>query len=315
MIDKRQRLGLIGRVFCGVDQMKRWIAIFAVIISWQILPENGHSQGTQNAGVNTENANEAGNDKPFSIPVRILEAPLSEPDHEQDREQRRRQEAREEENLATQKSIAEVSEKLSHYTLYQLWLSIASAFGLTLTVIFAGLAWRESKAATAEATRTADAAWKQLELTEDTRRKELRPYLALNDISSGAQKDGRIVTAVVLLNSGQTPAFIKHIKHSIITYLVADADPDRRMVSTDTTLVVGPNCHHTLTSETRIEPHLVPQFSHEMRTGVRQMYVHVQVKYSDIFGEEHMTVFTRTSQMIDGKENYMSELSVPDVAS
>lgn len=293
---------------CGVDKMKKWITIFAVMISWQVLPENSHSQGTHNAGINTENANEAGNNQPFSIPVRILEAPLSKPDHEKDREQRRRQEAREEENLATQKNIAKVSEKLSHYTLYQLWLSIASAFGLTLTVVFAGLAWKESKTAT-------NTAKEALKITENTSKKQLRAYLTLDSITCDIHKAGIVNVGVVVLNCGQTPAFIDEYSRSIVTYLAANGHPEMDHISTSADVVVGPSCHHTFNNSLSTLPEKIDPFTKELLSGERRIRVHIKIGYTDIFGEQHSTEFMRTNEPMGEGQAFMNDFTISDVAT
>jgi len=283
----------------GVAIMKRWVLVFLIAVSWQILPENGHSQGTHNAEVNAENANEAGNNKPFSIPVRILEAPLPEPDHEQDREQRGRQEAREEENLATQKSIAEVSEKLSHYTLYQLWLSIASAFGLTLTVVFAGLAWKESKAST-------NIAKQALAVTQDTAKKQLRAHLVLTGTAIPADTpEGFFVVRSGFKNCGQTPAMIKKIgRKAFLTNQLTDECFDD-LVMHPFVAIVGPGEPLNFFMGEPSQP--FPDLRRHVAAGSVIGAMRICAIYTDIFGEDHEIEFTR---ILEGKRELNSDFGI-----
>lgn len=299
----------------ALRMIARILVIWLVILGGMIWTEDSQSQGTDNPKVNTHNADKPEHKEPFSIPVSILNTPIDELSNEENRERHRRESAYSEKNISIQEVIAEASEDIAHYTYLQICISAASIAGLLVTVIFSGLAWQQTRKATREAQKSTEIAKQSLEATKTAGKMQLRAYVTLDTITCDVHSNGLIDVQVVLQNCGQSPAFIRCIKRSIATYHVSVRPPDDGFTSTKSVVVVGAGCRHTFSNSMKVNPLELAIYRADLLSGERRIKLQVEISYTDIFGEAHTTEFTRTSEPVGAGQAFMSDLTVPDVAT
>lgn len=291
----------------------RMILAALVISTGVIWSEYSRSESANDPEINTQDADKSQKEKGFSIPVRILETPVDQVAKEKDWERQRRDDAHAEKNISIQEVIAKASEDVAHYTFFQTWLSAASFAGLFLTVVFSGLAWKQTRASTIEAKKSTQIAEAALAVTRENGKVQLRPYLTLDEISTNVLADGRVMIGVAIINSGQTPAFINHVKHSVNLAKKGLANPVVTNFSGKTNIVIGPDQYNTLTMSAAIAKEDVPFFAQQIASHTTVITVSMEIEYSDIFRNSHTTAFTRASDVVGGEVNFGSDLKVPDV--
>ncbi|APX70751.1 hypothetical protein BKD03_16665 [Brucella sp. 09RB8471] len=250
----------------------------------------------------------------FSIPVRIIPSPRSNENGAADAKAREESHRREDENLAIQRSIADSSKDVAHYTYLQIWLGAFSLGFSFATACASGFAAWFAYGAVKEARQSTWIAQKALEVTEDATKKQLRPYLVLDNIYFTAQEDGRIVVGVVFLNAVQTPAIIKNITRDVASFPV-DTHYSPSPISSSANIIVGPNCAHTFTNTISVENALILIFSMEIQSRERAMAVYFDLSYTDFLDGEYRSVITRKLDFYDGDAHFMSDIDIPDIST
>lgn len=294
--------------------IKRGVLLSVVILVASLWVEDSHGQANSDANVQGENSAHPNPSDVFSIPVRIVPSPSAYENDAADAKAREESNRREDENLAIQRSVADSSKDVAHYTFFQVWLGAISLVFSLLTVGASGAAAWFAYGAVREARQSTWIAQKALEVTEDATKKQLRPYLVLDNISFATQDDGRIVVGVVFLNAGQTPAIIKNITRDVASFPV-DTHHSPSPISLSANIVVGPNCAHTFTNTISFENALIPIFSMEIQARERAMAVYFDLSYTDFLDGEYRSVITRKLDFYAGDAHFMSDIDIPDIST
>ncbi|MGX5708271.1 hypothetical protein [Brucella lupini] len=276
------------------------------VLATSLWVENGHSQAQGNPNVQRENSAHSNPSDVFSIPVRIIPSPSANESDAADAKAREESNRREDENLAIQRSVADSSKEVAHYSFFQTWIGAISLVLSFVTVGASGAAAWFAFGAVKEARKSTAVAQKSLAVTEDTAKKQLRAYLVLTGtaIPVGTEEDYFIIKSG-FKNCGQTPALITHIGR--IAFLTNRLTPDifPKVDMSEFTAVVGPgeelHFHVGHTSEK------FPNLRQEVAHGRVNAAMRIHARYTDIFGDEHIIKFTR---VIEGQRELNADFGI-----
>jgi len=187
---------------------------------------------------------------------------------------------------------------------WQIWLNVAGLLGLGATVLYARRAWREAersaKAATealdhtrADAAAQADrfsqqlaVANRQVEIADDTAKKQLRAYVYVERMDMLWLDDGPVFN-VVFRNSGATPAINLRAGAEIVFCGPADIPPMPENISMGRIQFIGASA----TRKNQVYTANRSGVSKESISFENNINVFGRVQYQDIFAQTFETEF------------------------
>jgi len=172
--------------------------VLQVILVMFVWIDSGYTQEHQNRDAGANNVSPSSPVENFAIPVRIVSNPNDLQNGAGQDDARDKERQWNEANLAVQRSIADSSKQIVHYTSYQIWIAIAS-------IGFAFFTLGTAIAAAFFARRSADAANKSVDITRHFGEAQTRAYVyakaaKMNWYNEGAQ------AVITIANCGTTPA-------------------------------------------------------------------------------------------------------------
>lgn len=182
--------------------------------------EDSHGQPQEDSDVHGENSAHTNPSNVFSIPVRIIPSPSTQENDAADAKAREESKRRENENLAVQRSIADSSKDMAHYTYFQNWLGAISLVLSFATVGASGFAAWFAYGAVKEARESTRVAQKALAVTKDAAQQQLRPYIAFDTSEISILRVKNDPTKILQLdirfrNCGSTPGILTAASSSI----------------------------------------------------------------------------------------------------
>lgn len=211
----------------------------------------------------------------FSVPVRIIEQPDTETDS--DRERQAQQDLLDTENLEIQRQVISLGQRTYNLSVAQLVLSALGALGLLVTILL-----------TRKSTKVASEA---VSLTKQMMQHQLRAYVLVETTQIKFDTDGSARVLILFRNGGQTPALNVHIGCEMKADEVGSPTPLRPVVfdQTMSKFSVLPD---------GMRQKIVGPITHEqakaLYLGETVMDVWGEVRYDDIFGEQHFSRFHLT---------------------
>lgn len=151
-----------------------------LVLAASLWVENGHSQAQGDPNVQGENSAHSNPSDVFSIPVRIIPSPAANENDAADAKTREESNRREDENLAIQRSVADSSKEVAHYSFFQTWIGAISLILSFATVAASGFAAWFALGAVREARQSTQIAQKALAVTEQTMKSQLRAYVTVS---------------------------------------------------------------------------------------------------------------------------------------
>lgn len=202
------------------------------------------------------------------------------------------------------------SENAVDVAVWQTVFNFLGLIGLGGTVVFAGMAWREARRsadadnAALEETRKAllearegaseqkDRFERQINLSEDTAKRQLRAYISVHLKSVESLGDGlNPRVSVTFKNDGQTPAH-DVVCHGNIAFQPFPLDVELPALDFDgvhrSREPLGPGSPRTIHEKSIC---LAPGSVALLKAGTWALYAFGEVRYKDIFGESHMTKY------------------------
>ncbi|QNQ62412.1 hypothetical protein IB024_01225 [Brucella sp. 6810] len=197
----------------------------------------GHNRS--NSNVQGEDSTHSNPSDVFSIPVRIIPSPRSNENGAADAKAREESHRREDENLAIQRSIADSSKDIAHYTYLQIWLSLVTVGASVTAAWFAYGAVKEAR----QSTRIAQ---KELAVTEDTAKQQLRPYIVFDTSEIRVLRAEGDPAKILQLdigfrNCGSTPAILTAASSSVYAPDGSGRWPLHESSCRPFRMVIGPN--------------------------------------------------------------------------
>ncbi len=163
--------------------------------------------------------------------------------------------------------------------------SIAAAAAAAVAAVIAGWAYVQTK-------RQADAAWLQVQVSQDTEARQLRAYVLVSKSELRNLGDGKKTTAEVLLkNFGLTPAYKLKRNISIgfapfppngIIFPDPEIGPDHSDLGPSGDVSLGPITSNSVRTESQIS---------DISNGLWAVYVWGVITYVDAFDKLHCTKF------------------------
>jgi hypothetical protein len=219
-------------------------------------------------------------------------------------------------DLCAQWRAALAAEKAAERALWNNWISAIAAFLSLASIILVVLALRQTdrslhiaqkdratatRRAIASAEDTARAlenAKTQIAVTEDTAKRQLRAYIAIEPHGIHEPNDGFMPVAINIINNGQTPAYNLELAGD---FLIIDGDPrqfdpakhgrlaDANPPTAATDGMLGPRSNRF--SYSYLESDLCMPLWNEICSKEAAIIHYGYLKYLDAFDEEHVTCF------------------------
>lgn len=245
-----------------------------------------------------QHASEASKGEGFSIPIRILKDPSQQQQSEADAKKSERNEQRENENLAIQRSVAQSSEEVAQFAAPMFYVTMAGTALSIVTVLASACAAWFALGSVREARKATTVAEEALKVERETSRTSLRAYVGLVSVNmSTGYGEGALAVDIKIKNSGQTPALINTIARNIggATILLPHDMVAGEEHPMPIQLAPGETTNLHAANTMRIG-----DLREMVALGKFSIFASVAIRYTDVFGEQHMAKFVRT---IEGKRN------------
>lgn len=210
--------------------------------------------------------------RPFSIPIRVIDAPAQ---TQADILRLQQAEQRDIEDLAAQRAMAKSAEETVWLAKLQLLLTVIGTIGVLWSLNLSRVATRAAIAA--------------VTLSRDTAERQLRAYLYLHSCRI-VEFDGGYNLEAEIKNGGQTPAYdVRVMTESYFDDYPDGGDrPHYEPLDTHSS-TVGPN--HNIISAQRLLTNAKEEFFGKVRTGERGFWFQGKVVYTDAFGKPRFLKF------------------------